>query len=78
MEEDLIVSPCGIRAQAVDNYGNLVDDFIIKEDLNMIHVINAPSPAATSSLSIASFVYDKYVKNNIYAHTHMFYTIDLS
>lgn len=43
----------GIRAQVCDNQGNLVDDFKILKDKKMLHVMNAPSPAATSCLSIA-------------------------
>ncbi len=50
---DIQESPCGIRAQALGLNGKLIDDFVIKESQNMIHVINAPSPAATSSLAIA-------------------------
>ena len=39
--------------------GNLVDDFVIKETRNAVHVINAPSPGATSSLSIGEYVTDR-------------------
>ena len=53
----------GVRAQAVDNNGNLLDDFKIIESDNMVHILNAPSPAATASLSIgdkiARLVIDK-------------------
>ena len=49
----LIVSPSGVRAQALGHDGYLLDDFVIDQKHNMIHVINAPSPAATSSFSIA-------------------------
>lgn len=42
----------GIRAQAVNKDGSLVDDFLIKKHQNIIHVLNAPSPAATACLSI--------------------------
>lgn len=45
----------GIRAQAMDKFG-LVDDFVVKKIGNQIHVLNAPSPAATSSLAIADQV----------------------
>ena len=51
-KEDLVSSPAGVRAQALSAGGNLIDDFVIKNSKNMIHVINAPSPAATSSLAI--------------------------
>ena len=43
----------GVRAQALDKDGNLVDDFLIEETINSLHVINAPSPAATACLAIA-------------------------
>lgn len=45
-------SPSGVRAQALGNDGYLLDDFVFNHTENMIHVINAPSPAATSSFSI--------------------------
>jgi (S)-2-hydroxyglutarate dehydrogenase len=44
---------CGIRAQAVDRKGKLVDDFVFERTGHMVHVVNAPSPAATASLAIA-------------------------
>ena len=50
---DLVRGRSGIRAQAVDKKGNLVDDFVIKKGKIGIHVLNAPSPAATASLAIA-------------------------
>jgi (S)-2-hydroxyglutarate dehydrogenase len=51
--KDLIPATSGVRAQALDNKGNLIDDFKVFQEKNMIHVLNAPSPAATASLSIA-------------------------
>ncbi|GAA4279503.1 L-2-hydroxyglutarate oxidase [Aquimarina mytili] len=51
-EEDLIVGEAGVRAQLCDKRGNLVDDFLIEQTKNGVHVVNAPSPAATSSLNI--------------------------
>ncbi|MCK7625399.1 L-2-hydroxyglutarate oxidase [Streptomyces sp. RS10V-4] len=51
-EEDLVPSPAGVRAQAVLPDGTLVDDFLFAESPGMIHVLNAPSPAATASLPI--------------------------
>jgi L-2-hydroxyglutarate oxidase len=51
--DDLIVSKSGIRAQAIDKNGAMVDDFKIAVKGNNIHVLNAPSPAATACLSIA-------------------------
>lgn len=46
----------GVRAQAVDSSGSLVDDFMILEESRAIHVVNAPSPAATASLAIGDEV----------------------
>lgn len=46
----------GIRAQALDASGQLVDDFVIQKGENSVHVLNAPSPAATASLSIADSI----------------------
>jgi L-2-hydroxyglutarate oxidase LhgO len=50
--EDLTPAPAGIRAQAVRPDGQLVDDFVIDAGARTIHVLNAPSPAATAALSI--------------------------
>jgi L-2-hydroxyglutarate oxidase len=50
--EDLIPTHAGVRAQALMNDGKLVDDFLIVTGQHSIHVCNAPSPAATSSLEI--------------------------
>jgi L-2-hydroxyglutarate oxidase len=49
----------GVRAQACDRQGNLLDDFDIRQDGNVIHVCNAPSPAATASLAIGKTISDK-------------------
>lgn len=49
----------GIRAQACDRQGNLLDDFDFRVNGNVIHVCNAPSPAATASLSIGDVIADK-------------------
>lgn len=46
----------GVRAQALDPDGSLVDDFRILEEDRMIHVLNAPSPAATSSIAIGQTI----------------------
>ncbi|MGC3000945.1 L-2-hydroxyglutarate oxidase [Streptomyces sp. G35A] len=51
-EEDLIPTAAGVRAQAVLRDGTLVDDFLIRETPRAVHVLNAPSPAATASLPI--------------------------
>jgi L-2-hydroxyglutarate oxidase len=50
--KDLEDSPSGVRAQAVLPNGELADDFVIKESERVLNVCNAPSPAATSSLTI--------------------------
>ena len=57
--QDLVRAPAGVRAQAVDRDGSLVDDFRITELGPITAVRNAPSPAATSSLSIAEYVVDR-------------------
>ncbi|MBW1604565.1 L-2-hydroxyglutarate oxidase [Streptomyces sp. JJ66] len=51
-EDDLVPAPAGVRAQAVLRDGTLVDDFLITEARHTVHVLNAPSPAATASLPI--------------------------
>lgn len=51
-KDDLVPGGAGIRAQALEKNGNLVDDFRIIQKDRMIHVLNAPSPAATASISI--------------------------
>ncbi|WP_328303895.1 L-2-hydroxyglutarate oxidase [Streptomyces sp. NBC_00435] len=50
--EDLVPAAAGVRAQAVLRDGTLVDDFLIREGERAVHVLNAPSPAATASLPI--------------------------
>lgn len=57
--EDLLTAPAGVRAQAVDKQGNLLDDFYIQESPYFIHILNAPSPAATSALSIGLTVSER-------------------
>lgn len=61
-EEDLEPGGAGVRAQACDRNGALVDDFLILEEKQAINICNAPSPAATSSLSIGETVADLAVK----------------
>jgi L-2-hydroxyglutarate oxidase LhgO len=53
---DLIASGRGVRAQAVNRRGELVDDFIVRSEGPVTLVLNAPSPAATSSLAIAEHI----------------------
>jgi (S)-2-hydroxyglutarate dehydrogenase len=55
-QSDLVEGGAGVRAQACDRDGGLVDDFLILEDTQVINVCNAPSPAATSSLAIGETV----------------------
>ncbi|UBM58135.1 L-2-hydroxyglutarate oxidase [Marinilongibacter aquaticus] len=60
--EDLVPGGAGVRAQACDVRGGLLDDFAIIENKQAINVCNAPSPAATSSLSIGQTVAGKALK----------------
>ncbi len=55
-KEDLSPGSAGVRAQAVDKHGNLIDDFKITQTHNAIHVQNAPSPAATASIAIGRHI----------------------
>jgi 2-hydroxyglutarate dehydrogenase len=58
--EDVTRGPSGVRAQAVNRDGSLVEDFIFDEtQANILHVRNAPSPGATSSLAIGRLVVDR-------------------
>ena len=59
---DIKKSGAGVRAQAVDSVGRLIDDFRIIETKRMIHVLNAPSPAATASISIGKYISEKMKK----------------
>ncbi|MEM6469775.1 MAG: L-2-hydroxyglutarate oxidase [Planctomycetota bacterium] len=61
-EEDLTPGRAGVRAQAVKPDGELLDDFLIQPSDCAIHVLNAPSPAATASLAIASSIVDQVNK----------------
>ena len=60
--DDLVAGAAGVRAQACDREGGLVDDFAIYENQQAINVCNAPSPAATSSLSIGQTVSELVLK----------------
>ena len=62
-ENDLIPGGAGVRAQACDKDGGLLDDFSILESKSVINVVNAPSPAATSSLSIGDKIADMAIAN---------------
>jgi L-2-hydroxyglutarate oxidase LhgO len=56
--EDCLAGPSGVRAQAMSADGSLVDDFVFDGDDGIVHVRNAPSPAATSSLAIGMYIAD--------------------
>jgi len=57
----LVKGSAGVRAQAMDPGGKLLMDFNIERDGNQVHVLNAPSPGATSSLAIANYILDNYL-----------------
>ncbi|MBB3699073.1 L-2-hydroxyglutarate oxidase [Flammeovirga yaeyamensis] len=61
-QSDLKVGGSGVRAQACDKNGGLIDDFLFVEEDRMINVLNAPSPAATSSLAIGDTIAAKAIK----------------
>ncbi len=56
---DVVPGPAGIRAQALARDGRLVDDFAVSRTERALHVRNAPSPAATSSLALARLIVDR-------------------
>lgn len=56
---DLVSAPAGVRAQALRRDGTLVDDFMVQRAPRQVHVLNAPSPAATASLEIARHIVDE-------------------
>jgi L-2-hydroxyglutarate oxidase LhgO len=62
--EDLLPGGSGVRAQALDVHGKLIDDFHFEYTEGMIHVCNVPSPAATASLAIGRHIVDMLVKQN--------------
>jgi L-2-hydroxyglutarate oxidase LhgO len=61
--DGVVEGPAGIRAQALNADGSMVDDFVFHQEGPIIHVRNAPSPAATSSLTIAEMIGDMAVKS---------------
>ncbi len=61
--DDVVPGGAGVRAQAMDAKGNLMDDFSFIEGPNAIHVLNAPSPAATASIVIGRAIVDKALAN---------------
>ena len=60
---DVTRAPAGVRAQAVDRRGALLDDFHLVDGERSLHVLNAPSPAATASLEIGALVADRVATN---------------
>ena len=56
--DDVLPGPAGVRAQALGRDGSLIDDFVLSESPNALHVRNAPSPAATSCLPLARLIVD--------------------
>jgi L-2-hydroxyglutarate oxidase len=63
-KDDIEPGGSGVRAQAVSRDGKLVDDFHIQEAPGMVHVLNAPSPAATASLAIGREVADRLFRQS--------------
>jgi len=60
--EDLVFGPSGVRAQALSSDGRLVEDFSIAEGPQVLHVRNAPSPAATASLAIGREIASRAIR----------------
>jgi len=61
--DDVHPSGAGVRAQALEPSGKLVDDFRIVEAEHMVHVLNAPSPAATASIAIGESIAEMAAKS---------------
>jgi L-2-hydroxyglutarate oxidase LhgO len=57
--EDVVRGPTGVRAQVMTRSGKLVDDFLFAEGPRSLHVVNAPSPGATSSLAIGKHIAER-------------------
>ncbi|BEV14260.1 L-2-hydroxyglutarate oxidase [Herbaspirillum sp. DW155] len=62
-EVGIVPAVRGIRAQAMESNGALVDDFVIRQHGNITHIRNAPSPGATSSLAIAEYIVREVMKH---------------
>jgi len=62
--EDILPGPSGVRAQALSRAGALIDDFVFSQEERVLHVRNAPSPAATSCLAIARRIVDQFAATN--------------
>ncbi len=65
VEQDVVPGRSGVRAMACDIEGNLLDDFLILEDQRVIHMVNAPSPAATACLAIGRELATKILKKEL-------------
>ncbi len=65
LADDVVFGPTGIRAQALGRDGRLVDDFLIVGSQRMMHVLNAPSPAATASLAIGNELAERALRDVI-------------
>jgi L-2-hydroxyglutarate oxidase LhgO len=63
-DDDIERGGSGVRAQAVGTDGRLIDDFFIQSGPGMLHVLNAPSPAATASLAIGREVADRLIASD--------------
>ena len=63
--DDVVRAGAGVRAQALERNGKLTDDFRIVEAERMVHVLNAPSPAATASISIGEEIADVLEKQRV-------------
>ena len=63
--KDISRGKSGVRAQALNSEGNLIDDFLIRKTKNSLHIVNAPSPAATACLAIADEVVKRVFENKI-------------
>ncbi|HSL58943.1 MAG TPA: hypothetical protein VK866_13940, partial [Acidimicrobiales bacterium] len=57
--DDLVRADAGVRAQAVGPDGALLDDFVIERTGRVVHVVNAPSPAATAGFAIGAAIADR-------------------
>jgi L-2-hydroxyglutarate oxidase len=62
---DIQPARAGVRAQALDNKGDMIIDFRIEFNKNHVHVLNAPSPAATASLSIGRYIVSEIQKKKL-------------
>ena len=62
-KEDIVAGKSGVRAMALSVEGDIIDDFKIMRNKNNIHVLNAPSPAATSCLAIGEYIMKKICIN---------------